>query len=374
MVSLGPLDGTVDVVATSISEDGSIIAGYGSDLSTPFWQAFRWTSENGMTILGDLPGGVDVYTVARGVSADGSSIVGTGGSANGSEAFRWTEAEGIVGLGDIPTGNFGSGAYAISGDGLTVVGFGRAAGETFPAARWTSTGIDVLTVGTDAYATGVSHDGSVIAGYYRSGTPFVWTETGGLVSLEALPIANLALTSKVAVSGDGRVVVDDSRTRAFYWTDEGGMQNLNTLLALYGVNLSGWVLRDAAGVSFDGRVIVGTGTRNGNYEAYIVHLPLPGSVGACCHGTACTITTESDCVAAGGMYGGAWSFCTTGSVGNPVACCRANFDQLNGVTNVDVFVFLAAWFADEPRADFDSSGEVGVPDIFAFLSAWYGGC
>lgn len=54
--------------------------------------------------------------------------------------------------------------------------------------------------------------------------------------------------------------------------------------------------------------------------------------------------------------------------------CRADFDGDGGVGPPDIFAFLAAWFAFEPRADFDNNGVLAVPDIFAFLSAWFAGC
>jgi hypothetical protein len=54
--------------------------------------------------------------------------------------------------------------------------------------------------------------------------------------------------------------------------------------------------------------------------------------------------------------------------------CPADFDG-NGVVEVpDIFAFLSAWFASDPRANFDGVGGIGVPDIFAFLSAWFAGC
>jgi hypothetical protein len=54
--------------------------------------------------------------------------------------------------------------------------------------------------------------------------------------------------------------------------------------------------------------------------------------------------------------------------------CLADFDGENGVEVVDIFAFLAAWFAQDPRADFNSDGQVQVPDIFEFLSEWFAAC
>ncbi len=49
----------------------------------------------------------------------------------------------------------------------------------------------------------------------------------------------------------------------------------------------------------------------------------------------------------------------------------ADFDG-NGVVGVpDIFAFLSAWFAADPRADIDGIPGVSVPDIFAFLSLWF---
>ena len=47
----------------------------------------------------------------------------------------------------------------------------------------------------------------------------------------------------------------------------------------------------------------------------------------------------------------------------------------NGVLGVsDIFAFISAWFATDPRTDFDHSGSIEVQDIFAFLAAWFTGC
>ncbi|KPJ71743.1 MAG: hypothetical protein AMS14_08970 [Planctomycetes bacterium DG_20] len=111
--------------ARAISADGSVIVG---SISHPFMfksDAFRWTAAGDMTYLDHLPGGVQVW--ATDVSADGSVVVGYDSdrllSASGwAEAFRWTEDGGIVGLGDLPGGAFWSEALAVSADGSVVVG------------------------------------------------------------------------------------------------------------------------------------------------------------------------------------------------------------------------------------------------------------
>ncbi len=54
--------------------------------------------------------------------------------------------------------------------------------------------------------------------------------------------------------------------------------------------------------------------------------------------------------------------------------CPADFNQ-NGVLNVqDIFDFLGAWFAADPRANFNGVNGLSVQDIFDFLGAWFAGC
>lgn len=54
--------------------------------------------------------------------------------------------------------------------------------------------------------------------------------------------------------------------------------------------------------------------------------------------------------------------------------CRADFDQSGSLAVADIFTYLSAWFAGDPRTDFDGAGGIQVADIFAFLSAWFAGC
>lgn len=93
--------------------------------------------------------------------------------------------------------------------------------------------------------------------------------------------------------------------------------------------------------------------------------------GACCDGVICAIATEAECANSGGTYQGNGSAC--GAPGNPTTCCPANWDGVNGVDVPDIFVFLGAWFANDPDA-FNFGGTPGVPAIFAFLGAWFAGC
>ncbi len=54
--------------------------------------------------------------------------------------------------------------------------------------------------------------------------------------------------------------------------------------------------------------------------------------------------------------------------------CPADFSMSNGVNVADIFQFLSAWFAMDPRADFNGENGINVTDIFDYLVAWFGGC
>ncbi|MBX3403301.1 MAG: hypothetical protein KF699_07820 [Phycisphaeraceae bacterium] len=106
----------------------------------------------------------------------------------------------------------------------------------------------------------------------------------------------------------------------------------------------------------------------------------PGGVGACCLppvlaglGITCAQRGQASCLLAGGTWRGEAVPCEQ-SAGNPVACCRANFDAMNGVGPPDLFAYLSAWFAGLPAADVTGNGAVEIADLFAFLAAYFVGC
>lgn len=54
--------------------------------------------------------------------------------------------------------------------------------------------------------------------------------------------------------------------------------------------------------------------------------------------------------------------------------CLGDFNGSGAVSVQDVFDFLAAYFATDPRADVNGVGGVTVQDIFDFLAAYFAGC
>jgi probable HAF family extracellular repeat protein len=290
MTGLGALPGGAffDSLGRGVSGDGSVVVGE-STSSNSGNEAFRWQENNDppMIGLGDLPGG-NYASFARAASYDGAVIVGFSESALGTEAFRWTAVDGMVGLGDLPGGTFGSTANDVSWDGVTIVGVGDSAdgGRAF---LWRQNNdpkmisLGILPGAVNSYATAVSGDGSVVVGssLTAAGTEaFRWTQPTGMVGLGELPGGGY---SSIAwdVSANGSIVVGESisgpSTEAFIWDPANGICSLKQVLVNeYGLDLTGWHLTAATGVSADGRTIVGWGGNpNGFVEGWIAHLGTP---------------------------------------------------------------------------------------------------
>jgi hypothetical protein len=74
------------------------------------------------------------------------------------------------------------------------------------------------------------------------------------------------------------------------------------------------------------------------------------------------------------FFNGNWITLTGDFVFNISARCPTDFDG-NGVVSIDdIFIFVNAWFANDPRADFDKSGVRTIDDIFIFINQWFTGC
>lgn len=291
MQDLGTLGGTYSS-GEAISADSSVVTGY-SQTAGGFERAFRWTSEGGMQELGTLGG---LRSNGYGISADGSVIVGNttlDPEDDNGYAFRWTAKEGMQSLGTL--GGFGSEAFATSADGSAVAGSSYVSHNpgTNPvhAYRWSSVGgmQDLGTLGGQ-YADGfaISADGSTVVGNstqtFDPKNPryplraFRWTAGDGMHNLGTLGGAE---SYGYGVSGDGSTVVgssnlaDTSGNHAYLWTASLGMVDLNTYLPSIGIDLTGWVLILAKGISADGTAITGVGTYCGATHGFLVRISPP---------------------------------------------------------------------------------------------------
>ncbi len=218
----------VNSKASAISTDGRVIVGsstsavtngeiivdesimsdlgfHGNSLTT---EAFQHTISEGMTGIGDLPGGI-FLSEAFAVSADGNVIVGQSNSAEGLEAFRFSDSEGIIGLGDLPGGAFSSSSIDVSADGRVIIGMGNSAkGEE--AFVWvadidtmqslydvlTTSGFD-LSGWSELKVTGLSDDGLTIVGSGMHGGNY----EAFVAQISSIPIPSCALLMGIASFG-----------------------------------------------------------------------------------------------------------------------------------------------------------------------------
>jgi probable HAF family extracellular repeat protein len=230
------------------------------------------------------------FSEATGVSADGSVIVGRSWVGLITEAFRWTSADGLKRLGPLDPNSPYSGAHDVSADGSVVVGISDR--EAF---RWTTlegmSGLGFLDSG-DSVSEAIAASASALVVVGKSGIhAFRWTAVEGMVSLGG------RFNDAFAVSADGSVIVGrelGAESHAFRWTAADGMQNLQDLLVGLGLDLTGWSLEVATGVSADGLTIVGSGTNpDGFQEGWVAHIPEPSTALLGALGVAATLVLRN---------------------------------------------------------------------------------
>lgn len=330
--------------ATAVSADGRVIVGFAD--SHVGSEPFRWAAQTGMVGLGrTVWTPANMVCVATAVSGDGSMVVGTGGTPTGQQAFIWTQPQGFQAITDPEGLWYVSNATGITPDAAFIVGSvitdTEAAGFVRPASGAIVPVGRLPRTGTGIAATAVSADGQTVVGIRSLGSlteAFRWTATGGVTVLGDLPGGGFQSEAE-AVSADGSTVLGRSRTEvgmeAFIWTADAGMRRLQSVLEDAGVaNLAGWTLRNASGVSADGRIVVGTGINPcGQDEGWIARLDGPAS-----------------------------------------AFCAADVNAIGGLTVQDLFEFLGLYFAADRRGDFNRSCDHTVQDIFEFLAAFFAGC
>jgi autotransporter-associated beta strand protein/probable HAF family extracellular repeat protein len=207
--------------------------------------------------------GTPAESVANGVNANGSVVVGTAEVSGTSQAFLWTASGGMVGLGTGPGANSSS-ASGVSDDGSVIAG-SMSAGN-IQAMRWTAAtgfvGLGFLGSGTVSGVGGISADGSVISGTSTTtisggDEAFRWTAATGMVGLGFLP--GRSASGAAGMSTDGSVIVGSSSLfaagdphgqEAFRWTQTSGMTGLG--------RLPGDDISSALRVTGDGSTVVGT--------------------------------------------------------------------------------------------------------------------
>ncbi|MBL8761319.1 MAG: immunoglobulin domain-containing protein [Phycisphaerae bacterium] len=272
LVDLGKLPGGTWNYSSSLSDDGSVVAG-SAGVSGGKSRAYRWTAATGMANLGVVSGADHSY--GYGISGDGLVVIGDSGMGF-DQACRWTQATGMVSLGSLAAGK-SSFAFDATYDGSVVVGDGYLSTSLQKAFRWTqATGLQPFgqnLAGCDqSLALGVTPTGSYLFGYSYHNAPQLvmptacrWDAAGNIISLGIL--AGSAESVPSDCSADGSVIVgycadmQGLNMRAFRWTLAGGMQEL--------IPPAGLTSSTAAAITGDASIVTGYGLIGQNAEGVI---------------------------------------------------------------------------------------------------------
>lgn len=281
-LGIGVFPEHVTSTAHGASADGSVVVG-SIELQVPGALQFHTDvlvyDSGTITTLPDVAGGPAVAS-GKDVSADGTLIVGTVNNAIGERAATWT--------GGVPTVVEAVYSYIerSSASGSEWVG-----SRINPAVKWTAGTAATLPLPPGALGgrvvTGISADGTTSVGYatFSAGKEAVRWVGGIGESLGDLP-GGAVNARALDASADGSVIVgygeDASGLSAFIWDATHGMRPLQDVLVNeLGLDLTGWTLRRATGISDDGLTIVGSGPSpfdGGATRGFIAQLdpePLP---------------------------------------------------------------------------------------------------
>ena len=301
MVHIGDIPGGAsDSFAFAINDYGQVV---GEGQAPTGQHGFLWTPDSPNTTsgsiidLGDLPGGVD-RSHAYGINALGQ-VVGEGEASTGARAFLWSPTTpngttgAIVDIGELPGGANASSAVAINESGQMAGGSNNLSGRR--AFRWTpdapngSTG-SMVSLGdlpggvgySTAYATNAT--GQVVGECddATSTRAFLWTpdspgkDSGTMIDLGDVP-GSAGANAAYSINASGQVVGESVNNvagqRAFLWTADDGMRDLNDLLDGSGAD---WTLHIAYGINDFGQ-IVGLGVHEGHSRGFLLTPVIPES-------------------------------------------------------------------------------------------------
>jgi probable HAF family extracellular repeat protein len=268
MVALPGLPDRPRTVARDINDAG-VIVGSANAGGTDLGHAVLW-SGGSVQDLGTL--GTGSFSEAWGVNNAGQ-VVGWSyveGAALGVHGFLYTEADGLVDL--TPRSDTG---YALDiNDAGQVTGYQTAFGG-YHAFRWQAgTFVDLGVVPGFAHSFGWAINasgwvtGSSVSASGNSERVFRRNERrGGLVSLGGVGETNVAFGINALGQVVGRGRPSPGLKRAFLYTSEGGLQDINTLID----PSLGWFVLAAHDVNDAGQ-IVGYGINNLTGQTHAVRL------------------------------------------------------------------------------------------------------
>lgn len=247
----------LDSKAYGISRDGSTVVGYlqRSDYST---HAMVWNLEGNQVL--DIDPQSYIQSVATNVSNDGSVVAGYGDDANLVRVFRWTSAGGMQDIGSlVDDGNIS--LAAMSDDGNVLVGEGTASSDESHAYRYVAsaaagsrlTDLGVLAGDVSSSASDVSANGAYVVGSSTNADDvshgFRWSQETGMLSIEqwladAGVTADYATASAQFISDDGKVVIGMTDDDAVYIARSGGIITPGGVVTPGGVITSGGIIKE----------------------------------------------------------------------------------------------------------------------------------
>lgn len=274
MKDLGTLSGATVSGASGVNDAGTVV-GYSNMKGQPAtnFVAVQWSSTGAITKLGMLSGGSSsaAFQINSGGEVSGDSFL-SNGHVN---ATSWTNKK-IKNLGALKGSIFSAG-LAINDNGVIVGESVFSYGPPFESHGFSYNGssmtdLGTLSGGTTSMANAVNingvivgqSDGTATSGYWHA---VKWNTSGKIQDLGVLAGGTFSMAFGI---NDSNVVVGYSNTstsiaRAFIWTVNGGMQDLNSQIAAS----SGWVLVEANAINNVGQ-ITGYGTKNGHNHAFVL--------------------------------------------------------------------------------------------------------
>lgn len=200
-------------------------------------------------------------------------------------AFQAQAADTFTMHGNLGTANNFSYPYAVSGDGITVVGESLDENNSTQAFSWTATngmlGLGFLGgVGINHHssAKAVSADGNAVVGVSSDNNgnsqAFRWTDVNGMQGLGFIGagLSGSSYSYAQAVSADGNSVagsstydVNTTNQQAFLWSSVGGMRGLGFI----GTGTINGASSRSYAISSDGSTVVGESSDSlGNTQAF----------------------------------------------------------------------------------------------------------
>jgi hypothetical protein len=352
----------------------TVIGESGSTLSWSNPQTFN----GAITLLGGHLQTGPTFTLSSGavsiVNGDwvGSAIQGTGGTLNITNSTLIARTLTL----NAPSRLFGSGQWFVD---MTV---GLDAQATFTAnstvaGSYLNNGRTVVQTGTLVIAGSLTNNGQIIGNFMGprgpGGPPPELSISGDYIASAQATVQHVG--GSLRITGNADIAVSDGSrfdlaTGSLAVGASGGASELETLSADLGPVVAGF-LRGPATFPIGALTVGGTVRLVDNREnapgapdaLYVYDLRIPAGA---------SLQTGDRRI----YYR---TLTLLGQVDQPanlvpVNFCPADFNGSGALTVQDLFDFLNAYFASDPRADFNNSGSITVQDIFDFLMAYFTGC